>query len=365
MNAAAGALSPPTETDAVVIGAGPVGLFQVFQLGLQDIRAHVVDSLAMPGGQCAELYPDKPIYDIPGLPLCTGRELTERLLQQIRPFDTPLHLGQEVAAVEPRGAEAGGGFEVATAAGLRWRCKVVIVAGGVGAFQHKRLPLPGIERFQGSQLLHPGVAPEDFAGQHVLVAGGGHAAVDEAVALAQALADGDPSRAASVTLLHRRETLAATPEALARWQTLRDAGVLRFVVGQPIAFDEADGRLQALSVACADGETRPLRADRVLVCLGLSPRLGAIADWGLGLERKQVVVDTERFQTAVPGIFAVGDINTYPGKKKLIVCGFHEATLAAFAAAERVFPERRQLLQYTTTSTRLHQLLGVASPTKS
>lgn len=350
----------PIETDALVVGAGPVGLFQVFQLGLLEMRAQIVDSLPEAGGQCVELYGDKPIYDIPALPVCSGRELVQRLQQQIAPFDAGFHFGQVLTTLQ---REDDGRFLARTDRGTAFRAKVVVIAGGVGAFQPRTLKIDGLARFEGSQLLYrlPDAADAADAAStalppapQVVVAGG------EAGAVAAALRLADSGRHAGVSLLHRRDVFHAEPEALARLAALRASGAVRVVAGQVTGFDEAGGRLTALQVALADGRVQPLPADLLLVQLGLSPRLGPIADWGLRLEHRQLVVDTESFETDVPGIFAVGDVNTYPGKKKLIVCGFHEATLAAYAAARHVFPQQRVLLQYTTTSPRLHQLLGVA-----
>jgi thioredoxin reductase (NADPH) len=338
-------------TDAVVMGAGPVGLFQVFQLGLQGIAAHVIDALPHPGGQCVELYADKPIYDIPALPVCTGRELTERLLQQIAPFKTPLHFQQEVVALERQPDQR---FRVTTASGQVFDCATVFIAAGAGAFAPRRVALDGLSALENRQVHYHAIAAERLAGQAVVVLGGDAAALEDALALAQA------GTCASVTLLHRIDKFRVEP---ALEQALRAAlaqGELQLVIGQPAGL-ELDGaqRLSALELATNDGPQR-LPLDALLPRLGLSPKLGPVADWGLAMERKQLCVSTETFATSEPGIFAVGDINTYPGKRKLIVCGFHEATLAAFAAAAVVRPEERVLLQYTTSSPRLHALLGVA-----
>jgi len=343
------------ETDALVIGTGPAGLFQVFQLGLLELRAHVVDSLPVPGGQCIELYPDKPIYDIPAVPVCTGRELVDRLVQQIAPFDAGFHLGQHVCSVHRPDGD-GGRFAVETTAGRRFLARTIFIAGGVGSFLPRQLQVQGLDKHHGSQVFHTSEHPPGrFAGQEVVVAGGGEPALAGAVRL---LGQGDPPR--RVVLLHRRDAFQASEDTLEQVRTLRESGHLDFVAGQVTGIDhDANGRLSALKVTDANAETRPLPLDALLVLMGLSPRLGPIAEWGLALERRQVVVDPERFETSIPGIYAVGDVNTYPGKKKLILCGFHEATLAAFAAASRLSPERRIPLQYTTTSPRLHQLLGV------
>jgi thioredoxin reductase (NADPH) len=342
--------------DAVVIGAGPVGLFQVFQLGLHEIHVELVDALPHLGGQCAELYPDKPIYDIPGLPRCSGRELTERLREQMAPMRPGLHLGHSVSALRPRDD---GRFELDTRDGPGFDAGVVVIAAGVGAFEPRRLTIEGAEALEGRQVHHHLPEPGALAGQQVVVLGGEDPAVDTALALT---ADDRPAteRPASVTLLHRREVLKAEPHSLAALRERIDQGRLRFVAGQPADLALHGGRLHAMDIVRPDASLERLPADHLLVRQGLSPRLGPLAGWGLAMERKQLSVDTAAFETSLPGVHAVGDINTYPGKKKLIVCGFHEATLAAFAAAARLFPERPQHLQYTTTSPRLHALLGVA-----
>lgn len=337
-------------TDAVVIGAGPVGLFQVFQLGLQGIAAHVIDALPHPGGQCVELYADKPIYDIPALPVCTGRELTERLLQQIAPFKTPLHLQQEVVALQRQPNQR---FRVSTASGQVFDCATVFIAAGVGAFAPRRVALDGLNALENRQVHYHAIAAERLAGQAVVVLGGDAAALEDALALAQA------GTCASVTLLHRIDKFRVEPALEQALRTALAQGELQLVIGQPTGLECEGEHLTALEIATNDGPQR-LPLDALLPRLGLSPKLGPVADWGLAMERKQLCVNTETFATSEPGIFAVGDINTYPGKRKLIVCGFHEATLAAFAAAAVVRPDERVLLQYTTSSPRLHALLGVA-----
>ena len=338
------------ETDALVIGAGPVGLFQVFELGLLGISAQVVDALPHVGGQCVELYADKPIYDIPGLPVCSGRELVERLLQQVRPFSPGLHLGQEVRALQ---REPDGRLRAETSAGQVFLAKAVFIAAGVGAFQPRKLRVEGAEPLEGRQL-HYLRDTLVQTGEHVLVLGGEEAAVQSAVELTEA------GLAASVTLMHRRDAFKAPAAMLARLATLREQQRLRVVAGQALALQMHEGRLTGLDILDGDAQTHPLPCTQILAQLGLSPRLGPVADWALAMERKLLAVDTARYETSEPGIFAVGDINTYPGKRKLLLCGFHEATLAAFAAAERVFPGQPVHLQYTTTSPKLHQRLGVA-----
>jgi thioredoxin reductase (NADPH) len=345
----------PIETDAVIVGAGPVGLFQVFELGLLEIKAHIIDSLAYPGGQCIELYPDKPIYDIPAVPMCTGKELTDNLLKQIEPFGATFHLGQEVTQLARRDD---GRFDVATSKGTRFVTRTVFIAGGVGSFQPRTLRVDGIDKFLDTQLFYRVRNPAQFAGKNLVIVGGGDSALDWTLNFVQE----GPHKAESVILMHRRDDFRAAPASVAKMRELCEAYEMQFVVGQATGFEEEGGRLTRLKVTGSDGVTRVMPLDMLLVFFGLSPKLGPIADWGLGIDRKQLVVDTEKFETTVPGIFAVGDINIYPGKKKLILSGFHEAALAAFGAAPYVFPEKRILLQYTTTSPKLHKVLGVETP---
>ena len=347
------------ETDAVIVGAGPVGLFQVFELGLLEIKAHIIDSLTYPGGQCIELYPDKPIYDIPAVPVCTGKELTDNLLKQIEPFGATFHLGQEVTVVEK---QDDGRFRVETNKGTRLLAKAVFIAGGVGSFQPRTLKVEGVEPFEGTQVHYRVKNPAEFAGKHLLIMGGGDSALDWALNFCAGNADGNPHKAESVILVHRRDGFAAAPASVAKMTALCDAHEMQFIVGQATGIESRDGRLTGVKITGNDGVTRVVPCDQVLTFFGLSPKLGPIAEWGLALERKQIVVDTEKFETSVPGIFAVGDVNTYPGKKKLILSGFHETALAAFGAAPYVFPDKRVHLQYTTTSPKLHKVLGVESP---
>jgi thioredoxin reductase (NADPH) len=339
------------ETDALVIGAGPVGLFQVFELGLQGIHSHVIDSLPAAGGQCIELYPDKPIYDIPGTPVCTGRELVARLEKQIEPFNAVFHFDQQVDGVE---RQPDGRFRIESSIGTRWLAKTVFIAGGVGSFQPRRLKVDGLAAFERTQVFHRvPVEIESLAGERVVVIGDDDGALESALHLALI---------ADVTLMHRRDEFKASTDTIARLRQARDAGGLKFIAAQANGIEQRDGRLASLRVLAADGSAHTLPLDALFVLTGLSPKLGPIADWGLALERKQLVVDTATFSTSEPGIFAVGDVNTYAGKKKLILCGFHEAALASFAAAAIVFPDRPVHLEYTTTSPRLHKALGV-SPT--
>ncbi|NYE64193.1 thioredoxin reductase (NADPH) [Duganella sp. 1224] len=341
------------EADAVIIGAGPVGLFQVFELGLLEIKAHVIDSLNAVGGQCVELYPDKPIYDIPAVPSCTGQELTDNLLKQIEPFEPTFHLGQEVTKVERRGD---GRFDVETSTGTQFITKTIFIAAGVGSFQARTLKVDGIDVFEGTQLHYKVKDPAIFEGKNLVICGGGDSALDWALNFV--------GKAESVVLLHRREEFRAAPASVAKMKALCDDYEMQLLIGTATGFEaSADGKLEHLKVTAADGVTRRVPLDMLLVFYGLSPKLGPIAEWGLDIERRQLKVqNTEKFETNVPGIFAVGDINTYPGKKKLILSGFHEAALAAFGAAPYIFPDKKIHMQYTTTSPKLHKVLGVETP---
>lgn len=339
-------------TDVVIIGAGPCGLFQVFELGLLGLKAHVIDTLPQPGGQCTELYPDKPIYDIPALPVCGARELIERLLQQIKPFAPSFHLGQQV--VELRKLEDAG-FYLRTSKNTEFHARAIVVAAGVGAFQPVELHVPGVERHVDKDVFYKVRDPEIHRGKHIVVLGGGDSALDWALNL--------HDKAASVVLIHRSEKFKAAPASVARMRELCDKLEMQFLVGTVTELREgADGRLREIQVTGADGVARRLELDHLLVFFGLHPRLGPIAEWGLNLHKNQIEVDTEKFETSVPGIYAVGDINWYPGKKKLILSGFHEAALAAFAIKARLNPGEKVHLQYTTTSPIMHKRLGVDDP---
>ncbi|MBM3386706.1 MAG: NAD(P)/FAD-dependent oxidoreductase [Betaproteobacteria bacterium] len=336
------------DTDALVIGAGPVGLFQAFQLGLQGIACHLVDALPHVGGQCTELYADKPIYDIPGIPVCTGRELVERLQQQLAPFPPHYHLNQSVEALQ---ACADGRWSVRTNTGTHWHANTVFIAAGVGAFVPRSLPIEGLAPHMKRQIWFGSQPLPDFSGQHLLITGDGDSALQCGLDALEA--------AASVTLMHRREQFSAEPARVQAFQAAQASGRVRFVAGQPTALVTDGERLSALHYLNAEGQELTQPCDHLIMALGLTPKLGPVAQWGLQIERKQVVVNTETFATSAPGIFAVGDINTYPGKKKLILCGFHEATLAAFGAAAHLWPQDKTLLQYTTTSRTLHKRLGL------
>jgi len=338
------------KTDALVIGAGPCGIFQVFELGLLGVKCHVLDSLAVAGGQCAELYPDKPIYDIPGIPICSGEELVEALLKQIEPFDATFHFGEEVTELLP---QDDGTFVVKTAKGRTFHTKTVFVAGGVGSFQPRRARLDGLEAFEETNLFYRVRNPEQFADKDIVILGGGDSALDWTLALAE--------KAKSLTLVHRRPEYRGAPASVEQMRGLCSAGKVREMEGKISGFADDGERLTSVTITAASGDEIELPVDALMVFFGLAPKLGPIAEWGLDLNRKTVNVDTEKFETNIPGIFAIGDINYYPGKKKLILSGFHEAALAAFAAKALIEPGKKVHLQYTTTSPIMHERLGVES----
>ncbi|HEY6483290.1 MAG TPA: NAD(P)/FAD-dependent oxidoreductase [Steroidobacteraceae bacterium] len=334
--------------EVLIIGAGPCGLFQVFELGLLGIGAHLVDSLPIPGGQCAELYPQKPIYDIPALPVCGAQELVDRLIKQIEPFHPQFHLSQEVAEFRRR---EDGRFDVRTAAGIAFDAGAVVIAAGVGSFQPRRIGVEGAESFEGSRIHYRIRDAAGLHGKQLVIFGGGDSALDWTLELA--------ANAGHLTLVHRRPEFRAAPASVAKMRELVAAGRMCCFEALPHSLIVADGALQGINIRAHDGTTHALQADHLLVFFGLHPKLGPIAQWGLELEKKALKVDTEKFQTSLPGVFAVGDINTYPGKKKLILSGFHEAALAAFAIQHHLYPQKKQFLQYTTTSPIMHQRLGV------
>jgi thioredoxin reductase (NADPH) len=337
------------QADAVIVGAGPCGLFQIFELGLLGIRAHIIDSLQHPGGQCSELYPEKPIYDIPALPICGAQELVDRLLQQAKPFNAQFHMGQEVAELKVLPDHT---FLLRTSLDTRFHAKTVIVAGGLGSFQPRRLGCEGVDAFEGTAVHYKVKNSAEFTGKHLLIFGGGDSALDWTLEFA--------GKARSVTLVHRRPEFRAAPASVSKMHDLVSSGSMRHVEAVAQSLITEGGQFKGVRVKKSDGAIEELHAERALVFFGLHPKLGPIAEWGLGLDKRAILVDTEKFQTNVPGIFAVGDINTYPGKKKLILSGFHEAALAAFAVAAHLNPAKKIPLQYTTTSPIMQKRLGVA-----
>ena len=338
----------PIRTDVVIIGAGPAGLFQVFELGLLDIHAHVVDSLPRIGGQCGELYPEKPIYDIPAFPVVGAQELIDRLMQQIEPFEAQFHVGQAVTELERKDD---GRFALTTSTGTRFDTATVIIAAGLGAFQPRKLRAPGAVDFDGGNIHYKITQAGELAGKDIIILGGGDSALDWTLEL--------HDKVNSLTLIHRRVEYRAQPVSVKKMKALADTGAIKEFHGMVREVISEDDEFKGLRVADAEGNTHEINADDVYAFWGLSPNLGPLAEWGLDIDKRQIRVDTEKFQTSETGIFAVGDINTYPGKKKLILSGFHEAALAAFAVQKHLDPDKRVFLQYTTTSPIMHKRLGV------
>jgi len=335
-------------TDVVVIGAGPCGLFAAFELGLLDIKCQFIDILDRPGGQCAELYPEKPIYDIPGFPVITGQELTDNLMKQIAPFQPEFHFGRMVNTLEK---QADGTFRLTTDADETFVAKVVVIAAGGGSFQPKRPPVDNIEAYEGKSVFYAVRKMEDFRGQDVVIVGGGDSALDWTLNLQPI--------ARSLTLVHRRNAFRAAPDSVNKMQKLVADGKISLQIGQIAGLEGENGQLSRIHFSTDAGDVS-IPATRLLPFFGLTMKLGPVADWGLELNDNVIVVDTEKFETSVPGIFAIGDINSYPGKLKLILSGFHEAALMAQAAKKIISPDERVVFQYTTSSTKLQKKLGVA-----
>ena len=340
------------KTDVVIVGAGPVGLFAVFELGLLDLRCHLIDILPRAGGQCSELYPEKPIYDIPGFPVVTGQAIVDNLMKQIEPFNPTFHFNEQVEGLEVLGTPEAPLFRVTTDAGQVFETKVVIVAAGGGSFQPKRPPVAGIEAYEGKSVFYAVRKMETFRGKKVLIVGGGDSALDWTLNL-QPIAE-------RVTLMHRRDDFRAAPHSVNAMRELVAAGKLDLVIGQMTGLKGENGMLSAVSAKDNKNVAFDIDCNAMMPFFGLTMKLGPIANWGLHLHENLVPVDTAKFESSTPGIFAVGDINTYPGKLKLILSGFHEVALAAQRAHHYVYPEKKLLFQYTTSSTNLQKKLGVA-----
>ena len=336
-------------TDMAIIGAGPCGLFTVFEAGLLGMKCQLVDNLDKIGGQCAELYPDKPIYDIPAVPRCTGQELVDALMEQIRPFEPQFHLKQQASALTRL---EDGRWRLETDAGTVIEAPVVVIAAGAGSFVPRRLPLPGAEGFEGNSLFYAVRRMEHFRGKRILVAGGGDSALDWVLNL-EPLAE-------SMALVHRRDDFRAAPDSVEKMRHLVASGRMELIIGQISGLGGEDGRLEMVTVKDARNVERLVACDTLLAFYGLKMELGPIAEWGLNLDRDLIAVDTEAFATNQPGIFAIGDICTYPGKLKLILSGFHEAALMCQKAFKLCFPEKKLIFRYTTSSTDLQKKLGVA-----
>lgn len=341
-------MSEAIKTDVLIIGAGPCGLFAVFELGLLDMKAHVVDILDKVGGQCAELYPEKPIYDIPGIPMVTGHGLTEALMAQIKPFNPTFHLNEMIERVEKIGDPL---FRVTTDAGKVFETKVVVIAAGGGSFQPKRPPVPGIEAYEGTSVFYAVRKMEQFRDKNLLIVGGGDSALDWTLNL--------HPLAKRVTLLHRRDDFRAAPHSVEQMRKLVADGRMDLKIGQVTALEGENGMLKGVQIKGSDNNVSAIACDTILPFFGLTMKIGPVAEWGVKLENNLIPVDTEAFETNVSGIFAIGDINTYPGKLKLILSGFHEGALMAQKASRYVFPDKRVVFQYTTSSSSLQKKLGV------
>jgi thioredoxin reductase (NADPH) len=343
-------MTEPIKTDVLIIGAGPIGLFAVFELGLLDMKTHLVDILDKIGGQCAELYPEKPIYDIPGIPYTSAQGLVDGLLQQIKPFNAQYHLGEMVETVEKIGDPL---FRVRTDQGKEFVSKIVVIAAGGGSFQPKRPPIPGIEPYEGKSVFYAVRKMEAFRDKRVLIVGGGDSALDWTLNLAPL--------AKHLTLLHRRSEFRAAPDSVNKMMAMVGEGKIDLVLGQVTSLVGSDGQIGKALVKTNDGSAFEIACDAMLPFFGLTMKLGPVANWGFELKNNELIpVETASFETSVPGIFAIGDINWYPGKLKLILSGFHEAALMAQKAYHYVYPEKRLVFQYTTSSTSLQKKLGVA-----
>lgn len=336
------------ETDVIIIGAGPVGLFAVFELGLHGMKAELIDILEKPGGQCAELYPEKPIYDIPAIPKCTGQELTDHLLEQIKPFSYNLNLGQMVEKLE---RQEDNKFKVTTDEGNEFVAPVVVIAAGGGSFTPKKPPITGIDQYEGKSVFYAVRKMENFKDKDLVIVGGGDSALDWTLNL-QPLAK-------SVTLIHRRDDFRAAPASVEKMRELAEEKKIKLIFGQVTGLNGNSGQLDSIQITENDGKVYDHACNCLLPFFGLTMKLGPVANWGLNLEKNLIPVDTEKFETSEKGIFAIGDINYYPGKLKLILSGFHEAALMATAAYEYVFPGKKPRFQYTTSSTDLQKKLGV------
>lgn len=336
------------ETDAVIIGAGPCGLFTVFEMGLLDMKCHLIDILDRPGGQCAELYPEKPIYDIPAYPTITGQELTDRLMEQIEPFDPVFHFQQMAEKLEKLD---NGKWRLTTDTGTVFDATCIIIAAGGGSFVPKKPPIPNIDAFEGQSVFYAVRQMNQFKDKEIVIVGGGDSALDWSLNL-QPIAK-------KITLIHRRDSFRAAPDSVTKMRELVDKGAMAFQLGQVKNLIGDNGQLNAIEIQDQDKNLKTLKCDTLLPFFGLTMKLGPIADFGLNLDQNLIPVDTEKFETSHSGIFAVGDINTYPGKLKLILSGFHEAALMARQAFKYCRPDAKLRFEYTTSSSSLKEKLGV------
>ncbi len=335
-------------TDAIIVGAGPVGLFAVFELGLLDIKAHLVDILDRPGGQCAELYPEKPIYDIPGFPEISGQELTDNLMEQIKPFEPTFHFNHMTESLTKL---ENGNWEMTTDQGLVIEAPVIIIAAGGGSFMPKKPSIPNIDQYEGKSVFYAVRKREVFEGKNILVAGGGDSALDWTNNLQPI--------ASSMALIHRRDNFRAAPDSVSKMHQLIADEKMKLHVANIIELHGDNGQLNGVTAQRKGEEPYQIECDTLLAFYGLTMKLGPIANFGLNLHENLIPVDTEKFQTSEVGIFSIGDINHYPGKLKLILSGFHEAALMAQEAFRIIFPDKKLRFQYTTSSSSLQEKLGV------
>ena len=340
--------------DALIVGAGPCGIFQIFELGLLGIDSVIIDSMEKIGGQCSELYPDKPIYDIPGIPVCSAQELVDNLMEQIEPFNPEIYLGEEVVSVESKNEE----YFVTTSTNNQFITKTIFIAGGVGSFQARKIKLKDIDDFEDKWLHYKVKNKKGFFGKNLVIFGGGDSALDWANDFASDKEFIDSG--GTVTLVHRRDKYRGVAASVKTMKALVNEGRINLYEKSNLKSYSVDNENLKTLTLSVNKEENVIAADSMLVCFGLSPKLGPIAEWNLEINKKSIEVDTEKFQTNLPGIFAIGDISNYPGKKKLILSGFHEAALAAFAAKAIIEPGKKVHLQYTTTSPKLQERLGVS-----
>jgi thioredoxin reductase (NADPH) len=328
------------KTDILIIGAGPTGLFAVFEAGLLQLKCHLIDALPQAGGQCAEIYPKKPIYDIPGFPEILAGDLVANLMEQIKPFQPGFTLGERAETIEP---QEDGTFIVTTNEGTKHQAPVVAIAGGLGSFEPRKPILKNLEKFENKGVSYLIREPEIYRGKRVLIAGGGDSALDWSIYLAE--------MAESVTLVHRRNEFRGALDSVEKVQELKNQGKINLITPAEVVALEGKEQLQALLVQKVgeDEEKRRIEVDAFIPLFGLSPKLGPISNWGLEIEKNAIRVNNSLdYQTNIPGIYAIGDVNTYPGKLKLILCGFHEATLMVQSAYQRIYPNKRYVLKYTT-----------------
>ncbi len=335
-------------TDVVIIGAGPVGLFAVFELGLLDLKCHLIDILEKPGGQCAELYPEKPIYDIPALPVVSGQELTDNLMEQIKPFNPIFHFGQMAEKLEKL---ENGNWVIKTDAGTRIEAKVVVIAAGGGSFQPKKLPIAGAEEYENKSLFYAVRNKEQFRDKNIVIAGGGDSALDWAIEL--------QSIAKNISLVHRRAEFRAAPDSVNKVMALQERGDMSLYIANIKGIKGSEGYIDKIILQEKGKDLYDVDCDMLLAFYGLTMKLGPVENFGIHFENNLIPVDTEKFETNIKTIFAIGDINYYPGKLKLILSGFHEAALMAQQAFRYVYPDKKLRFQYTTSSTNLQGKLGV------